>query len=104
LVTGGSSGIGESLVHRLATQGINVVVVALQNKLMDESMKRFKATYPSIQFRGVGCDLQDLKKRYNANWVLVTGGSSGIGESLVHRLASQGINVVVVALQNKLMD
>jgi short-subunit dehydrogenase len=24
---------------------------------MDESMKRFKATYPSIQFRGVGCDL-----------------------------------------------
>ncbi|KAI9022081.1 hypothetical protein DFJ74DRAFT_606802 [Hyaloraphidium curvatum] len=44
---------------------------------------------------------RDLKKAYNAEWALVTGGSSGIGLSMAKRLAKQGINVVVAALDDK---
>lgn len=47
---------------------------------------------------------QDLKKKYNAKWAVVTGASSGIGKSLTQKLASQGINVVLVALQEPLLD
>ena len=32
---------------------------------------------------------QDLKKKYNAKWALVTGGSSGIGKALTEKLAAQ---------------
>lgn len=42
----------------------------------------------------------DLKKRYNASWALVTGAGSGIGKSLAFKLASQGLNVVVVSLDD----
>lgn len=40
---------------------------------------------------------QDLKKKYDAKWALVTGGSSGIGKELARKLLSQGLNVVIVA-------
>eukprot|EP01134_Creolimax_fragrantissima_P005965 CFRG5965T1 len=44
---------------------------------------------------------QDFKKKYSATWGLVTGSSSGIGRSIAERLASQGINVVLVALDDE---
>ncbi|GAX76766.1 hypothetical protein CEUSTIGMA_g4213.t1 [Chlamydomonas eustigma] len=47
---------------------------------------------------------QNLKKRYNAQWALVTGSSSGIGKALAFKLARQGLNVVLVALGDKLLD
>eukprot|EP00197_Chlamydomonas_leiostraca_P006432 CAMPEP_0202868676 /NCGR_PEP_ID=MMETSP1391-20130828/11011_1 /ASSEMBLY_ACC=CAM_ASM_000867 /TAXON_ID=1034604 /ORGANISM="Chlamydomonas leiostraca, Strain SAG 11-49" /LENGTH=323 /DNA_ID=CAMNT_0049548873 /DNA_START=10 /DNA_END=981 /DNA_ORIENTATION=+ len=47
---------------------------------------------------------QNLKRRYNANWALVTGGSSGIGKSIAFKLARQGLNVVLVAIGDKLLD
>jgi len=47
---------------------------------------------------------QNLKKKYGAEWAVVTGSSSGIGKSLAVRLAQQGVNVVLVALQEPLLD
>ncbi|KAL9191233.1 hypothetical protein ACHAXT_000939 [Thalassiosira profunda] len=43
----------------------------------------------------------DLKQRYNATWALVTGSGSGIGKALAFKLASQGLNVVLVSLDDK---
>ncbi|TPX31969.1 hypothetical protein SmJEL517_g04796 [Synchytrium microbalum] len=57
LVTGGSSGIGACIVKKLASQGINVVVVALDNNLLPELIHQVKQTYPNVEFRSVGADL-----------------------------------------------
>ena len=43
----------------------------------------------------------DLKKWYNATWALVTGSGSGIGKALAFKLASQGLNVVLVSLDDE---
>jgi NADPH:quinone reductase-like Zn-dependent oxidoreductase len=53
------------------------------------------------------CDVllsDNLKKRYKADWAVVTGGSSGIGRAIVEKLVKQGVNVVIVALQDSLLD
>lgn len=47
---------------------------------------------------------QDLKKKYQASWSLVTGGSSGIGKELAKKLLSQGLNVVIVARDEPIFD
>lgn len=43
---------------------------------------------------------QDLKKKYNAKWAFVSGGSQGLGRAISEKLASQGLNVVICALDN----
>jgi short-subunit dehydrogenase len=40
---------------------------------------------------------QNLRRKYDAEWALVTGSSSGIGKEIAHRLAKQGLNVVMAA-------
>jgi len=42
----------------------------------------------------------DLKQKYGATWALVTGAGSGIGKALCFKLASQGLNVVLVSLDD----
>jgi NADP-dependent 3-hydroxy acid dehydrogenase YdfG len=44
-----------------------------------------------------------LKKKYDAKWALVTGGSSGLGKALSEKLAQQGLNVVIAALGDDLL-
>eukprot|EP01128_Nolandella_sp_AFSM9_P005880 TRINITY_DN2932_c0_g1_i1.p1 TRINITY_DN2932_c0_g1~~TRINITY_DN2932_c0_g1_i1.p1 ORF type:complete len:374 (+),score=85.64 TRINITY_DN2932_c0_g1_i1:164-1285(+) len=46
---------------------------------------------------------QDLKKKYDAEWAFVTGGSSGLGRQYVEKCASQGLNVVICALDDDLL-
>ena len=41
---------------------------------------------------------QNLKKKYDASWALITGSSSGIGKALAERLLQQDMNVCLVAL------
>jgi NADP-dependent 3-hydroxy acid dehydrogenase YdfG len=43
----------------------------------------------------------DLKKKYKAQWALVTGAGTGIGKSLAETMALQGLNVVLVSLDDK---
>ncbi len=45
----------------------------------------------------------NLKKKYQAEWALVTGAGSGIGKSLAFKLASQDLNVVLVSLDDDVL-
>lgn len=53
LVTGAGSGIGKSLAFKLASQGLNVVVVSLDDDALKQTMKDLKSAYPNLQFRSV---------------------------------------------------
>jgi len=61
LVTGGSSGIGLSIVNKLAQQGINVFVVARDDDVLRASVANLRQSYPSIVFESLGLDLSDVK-------------------------------------------
>ncbi|CAO3689914.1 unnamed protein product [Rhizopus stolonifer] len=59
LVTGGSSGIGAAIVRKFASQGLNVVVVALDDNTLAQFKEAILKEYPNIEFRFVGCDLSE---------------------------------------------
>ncbi|EDQ87662.1 uncharacterized protein MONBRDRAFT_33219 [Monosiga brevicollis MX1] len=60
----------------------------------------------TIAIQNIVLDLApvNLKHKYNASWALVTGASSGIGKAMAQKLAAQGINVVLAALGDDLLD
>lgn len=55
LVTGGGTGIGRSLCYKLASQGLNVVVVSLDDHSLTETLEHLRKSYPNLLFRSVGC-------------------------------------------------
>lgn len=57
LVTGASSGIGAAISTRLAQQGINVVLVALEDALLEKHTLMLRERFPNQEFRAVGVDL-----------------------------------------------
>mmetsp|Transcript_4415 Transcript_4415/g.5944 ORF Transcript_4415/g.5944 Transcript_4415/m.5944 type:complete len:313 (+) Transcript_4415:83-1021(+) len=67
VVTGASSGIGKSLAEKCASQGINVVLVALQEPLLDETFAHMQATFKDVQFRKVGVNLGRRDSGYLEN-------------------------------------
>jgi len=44
-----------------------------------------------------------FKHRYG-DWAIVTGASSGIGKALAHEIASQGINIVLIARREDILE
>lgn len=64
VVTGASSGIGRSLVEKLAAQEINVVLIALDDAILSETFKEMKTCYPGVHFRKVGVNLGAPNQSY----------------------------------------
>uniref|UniRef100_A0A6U3ADF4 Uncharacterized protein n=1 Tax=Lotharella globosa TaxID=91324 RepID=A0A6U3ADF4_9EUKA len=57
-----------------------------------------------LPFIHVLMPVPNLKKKYGAEWAIVTGGSTGIGKAIVDKLGSQGLNVVIVGLPDDKSD
>ena len=53
LVTGAGTGIGKSIAETMAIQGLNVVLVSLPDKFLDETTADLKKRFPSLQFRAI---------------------------------------------------
>eukprot|EP00981_Chlorochromonas_danica_P012058 scaffold4399_cov175-Ochromonas_danica.AAC.8 len=53
LVTGAGTGIGKSLAETLAAQGLNVVLVSLPDKFLEETTEELRKAYPKQEFRAV---------------------------------------------------
>lgn len=56
-MTGGSSGIGKSIVERLCSQGINVIIVAVPEKMLDDTTAEMTKRFPAVSILKVGVDL-----------------------------------------------
>lgn len=54
-MTGASSGIGKAITTKLANQGINVVMVALDDDFMKKSLAELRSTFDKVQFLPVSC-------------------------------------------------
>jgi len=57
LVTGASTGIGRAITEKLAKQGINVVLVALDDQFLKDFFPKLQSLYPNLEFRRIGIDL-----------------------------------------------
>ncbi|GJQ13585.1 hypothetical protein GpartN1_g5376.t1 [Galdieria partita] len=64
LVTGASQGIGRAIAGKLASQGLNVVLVALDDDHLETAKRQLKAEFPQQQFRSVGVDLSVEPRDY----------------------------------------
>lgn len=64
IVTGASSGIGRAIAKKLASQGVNVVLVALADKALEDAHAELNQKYPGVKLRAVGADLSKDHDRY----------------------------------------
>jgi NADP-dependent 3-hydroxy acid dehydrogenase YdfG len=53
LVTGAGTGIGKSLAETMAAQGLNIVLVSLPDKFLNETTEELRKAYPNLEFRAV---------------------------------------------------
>jgi len=66
-VTGGSSGIGKELARKLLSQGLNVVIVARDEPVFDQTMKELKQQFPKQDLRQVRANLSDASGTWMAD-------------------------------------
>lgn len=64
LVTGASSGIGKALVEKLMRQGVNTILVALDDDMLQATCKHMRRRYGGVELRAVGVDLSKSPKEY----------------------------------------
>jgi len=57
MVTGGSSGIGRAISEKCCKQGLNLIIVAVKDKLLEDATTELKKSYPALQIIAVGVDL-----------------------------------------------
>lgn len=67
VVTGASSGIGRALAEKLASQAVNIVLVALADKALENTHNELVQKYPGVKVRAVGADLSKDPSRYMAD-------------------------------------
>jgi short-subunit dehydrogenase len=53
LVTGAGTGIGKSIAETMALQGLNVVLVSLSDKFLEETTAELKKSFPTQKFIAV---------------------------------------------------
>ena len=61
LVTGGSDGIGLSIVHMLAARGFNIIMVARNQSKMDEKVAEVKKKYPERKYMTIVADFSKMQ-------------------------------------------
>mmetsp|Transcript_65584 Transcript_65584/g.152373 ORF Transcript_65584/g.152373 Transcript_65584/m.152373 type:complete len:320 (-) Transcript_65584:92-1051(-) len=59
LVTGGSSGIGKELARKLLSQGLNVIIVARDEPVFDETVAELRKAFPAQEVRQAKANLSD---------------------------------------------
>ena len=75
LITGGSSGIGEEMAKIVASKGVNLVLVARRQNVLDEKAKLFKKQF-GIDVKTISADLtkkEDLDKIFEETKALEIG-------------------------------
>jgi len=60
LITGGTSGIGKSFAHQLAEKGLNIILVARRQTLLDEVASEIAAHY-QVKVKTIQADLSEPK-------------------------------------------
>jgi short-subunit dehydrogenase len=63
-VSGGSSGLGFAIAEKLAKQGLNLVICALDDEILEKACVSLQQRFPGIQVRKVGCNLGDRNGSY----------------------------------------
>jgi len=76
IITGGSSGIGRAMAHRLAQRGAHVSIIARTQSALDETLAELDALRADAaqQFRAVSADLGDWPQARDAISALVGDG------------------------------
>jgi hypothetical protein len=92
IVTGASSGIGEEFARQLATNGLNLVLVARRLHLLEALGKKLAQQY-GIQYRTIGVDLSNpnfmekitvVTHDLDIGLLISNAGTANLGEFLSH--------------------
>jgi short-subunit dehydrogenase len=63
-ISGGSQGLGFAIAEKLAKQGLNLVICALDDETLTKACENLQQRFPNIIIRRVGCNLGDRNGSY----------------------------------------